>query len=119
MNAAEWIAGKPAKREEVTPRTVEIVFFAEDGKAICVYRGPNTSQKGIEVEVKDRSHAIALVKKAVQRANEYKASIKMLHGSEIDGYAKDCLSDEVAMICRAEIEKAEHTADRGLWKASW
>lgn len=119
MDAAEWIVGKSAKREKVAPRTVEIVFFAEDTKAICVYRGPNTSQKGIEVEVKDRSHALALVKKAVQRANEFETSIKMLHGSEIDGYAKDCLSDKVAMICRAIVEKAEHTADRGLWKASW
>lgn len=119
MEAAEWIVGKPAKREKVAPRTVEIVFFAEDGKAICVYRGPNTSQAGIEIEVKDRSHALNLVKKAVQRANEFETSIKMLHGSEIDGYASECLSDEVAMICRAMVEKAENKADKGLWKASW
>lgn len=118
MSAANWIVGKPKEVKETAPVIVEIAFFAEDGKAKCIYTGPNTTQKGIVVEVKDQAHVIALVRRAVQRANEFQTTITLLHGPEIDGYAKFCLSDQTYAKCKTEIEKAE-IKERGLWKASW
>jgi hypothetical protein len=116
------IIGKPNRTvEEVknTPfRTVEIHFYAYEGKAYARYFGPNVSGQGVEVEIKNRDSAVAMVRRAVERANEYNTTIQMLHGPESSPELGFCLSDEAYAACKTELLKTRNQY-RGLFNPSF
>lgn len=116
------IVGKPNRTvEEVknTPfRTVEIHFYAYDGKAYARYFGPNVGGQGVECEVKNRDAAVAMVHRAVERANEHNTTIQMLHGPESSPELDFCLSDEAYAACKNELQNVKNKF-RGLFGPSF